>query len=366
MNNLKETIENLNLNKRIEELNDFILYDKKKLEIEELEKKISDEKVWNDIDKAKKINQKLTNLKKLVKAYDDLKRSFDNVNTYIELIEEEDSKDLLKEAELEVKNLEKSLKELEIFNFLGGKYDNNNCYLSINSGAGGTESCDWAQMIMRMYTRWLDSKEFSYNIINIQKGDKAGIKSCNLFINGDSAFGYLKGERGIHRLVRISPFDSNKRRHTSFCSVDIIPEIEEIDINIEDKDLKITTFRASGAGGQHVNTTDSAVRIIHIPTNIMVSCQMERSQHKNKDTAMKMLKSRIKYHYDKQKEKENDAYYNQKEENAWGSQMRSYVMHPYKMVKDLINNYETSSVEKVLDGDLDAFIFSFLKSKKNR
>ena len=254
---------------------------------------------------------------------------------------------------------------METISFLSCENDKNNAYLSINSGAGGTESCDWAMMLYRMYCRWIEKKGFSYQILNMHQAEEAGIKSCTLLIEGDYASGLLRSECGIHRLVRISPFDSNKRRHTSFASVEVVPEIDDaIDIKLEEKDLKFDYFRASGAGGQHVNTTDSAVRVTHTPTGEQVACQAERSQHRNKELALKLLKSRL---YEIELKKKREASANQiKKDNGWGSQIRSYVLHPYKMVKDLRTGVETSNISDVLDGNINIFIESFLRSDLNK
>ena len=261
----------------------------------------------------------------------------------------------------------KDLDNLENLTFLSHPNDENSVYLSINSGAGGTESCDWAMMLYRMYCRWAEKKGFSYKIINMHSGEEAGIRSCTLLIIGAYARGFLRGESGVHRLVRISPFDSNKRRHTSFAAIEAVAEInDDINIDLVEKDLKYDYFRASGAGGQHVNTTDSAVRVTHLPTAIQVSCQMERSQHKNKSTALKLLKSRL-YEVELQKQRESNNEFNKlKQENGWGSQIRSYILHPYKMVKDLRTNVETSNTSSVLDGDIDLFVEGFLRSDFNK
>ena len=258
-----------------------------------------------------------------------------------------------------LKDLEKSLNKLKIQSLLNGKTDDHNCYLEIHAGAGGTESQDWAEMLLRMYQKFSEKNEYNFSLIDYQKGEEAGIKNASLLISGYKPYGYLKKESGIHRLVRISPFDSNKRRHTSFSSVWVYPEIDEnIEVDINPKDIRIDTYRASGAGGQHINTTDSAVRITHLKYNVVVQSQNERSQHRNRDTAMKMLKSRIyEIEIDKQNQekKKNDI---NKKEIGWGNQIRSYVLHPYKMVKDLRTNYQTSNAESVLDGN----IFDLLES----
>ena len=273
------------------------------------------------------------------------------------LANEENNKQIIDETLNKFKNLKKVVKKLEIKCFLSNENDILDSYLEFHAGAGGTESQDWAEMLRRMYMKWASNKEYNIEIISEHRGDEAGIKSSIIKISGDYIYGFLKSESGIHRLVRISPFDSGARRHTSFASVWVYPVInEDIDIEISEKDLRIDTYRSSGAGGQHVNTTDSAVRITHIPSKIVVQCQNERSQHKNKETCMKMLKARL-YEFELQKrEKESENIENSKSDIGWGHQIRSYVLHPYRMVKDSRTNYESSNPDKVLDGDIDNFL----------
>ena len=259
--------------------------------------------------------------------------------------------------------MESRFEDVQLAEALLGKDDQLNAIVTISSGAGGTESQDWAQMLLRMYTRWFDRQGFSYETLDLQDGEEAGIKSASLLVKGDSAFGYLKSENGVHRLVRISPFDSNKRRHTSFASVHVAPEIDdEIEVNIEEKDLRVDTYRASGAGGQHINKTDSAIRITHIPTGVVVQCQQERSQHKNRDKAMKMLRSRL-YELEREKREEDaESRSGEKRDVSWGNQIRSYVFHPYKMVKDLRTGFETSDPDSIMNGELEDIVKSYLKS----
>ena len=254
---------------------------------------------------------------------------------------------------------------MEIMSFLSGKFDRSNLYFSVHAGAGGTESCDWANMLLRMYRRYFERRGWKDEVIDLQPGEEAGVKSATLHVTGEFAYGYMKGEKGVHRLVRISPFDSNARRHTSFVSVDVFPELDDdIEIEIDESQLRIDTYRSSGAGGQHVNTTDSAIRITHLPTGIVVCCQNERSQHKNRATAMKMLKAKL-YEFEEEKRRnEADAIRGEKAENGWGSQIRSYVLQPYQMVKDLRTEVETSDTAGVLDGDIDEFIEAYLKSAR--
>jgi len=290
----------------------------------------------------------------------------EDIEVLFEFLKE--GEDVLEEISEKLQQLEKLVSDAEIQMMLSGPHDRSNAIFSIHSGSGGTESQDWAQMLYRMYTRYMEKKGFDYQIIDYQPGDEAGIKSVTMLVKGDFAYGFLKAENGVHRLVRISPFDANKRRHTSFASVLVIPELDdEIDIEINEKDLRIDTYRSSGAGGQHVNTTDSAVRITHLPTGIVVCCQNERSQIKNREVAMKVLKSRLyELELEKQKKKQEELT-GEKKEITWGSQIRSYVLHPYRMIKDHRTGYETGNVEPVLDGDLDEFIKAYLvMSAKNR
>ncbi len=283
-----------------------------------------------------------------------------------ELAEEENDESTFSEVSSTLDSLEKEISDFEFQTRLGGADDSKNVILSINAGAGGTESQDWAQMLLRMYVRWIERREFEYEEFDIQAGQEAGIKSATILVTGDYAYGYLKSENGVHRLVRISPFDSNKRRHTSFASVTILPEIDDnVEIEIDEKDLKIDVYRASGAGGQHVNKTSSAVRITHIPTGITVQCQNERSQFKNKAFAMKVLKSRLYQLHKEEEEKKQAEYTKDQKKIEWGSQIRSYVFHPYNMVKDLRTEEETSNVKAVMDGDIDIFINSFLDLQKS-
>lgn len=322
--------------------------------------------LWEKPDEMQKINKERTFLAKAVEEFDSFASRLSDATVLVEMAEEAADEDSFAEAKSEVLALEKLAEELELKRVLSGELDANSTYLSINSGAGGTESCDWAQMLLRMYTRYADKHGYKVEIVEMTEGEGAGIKSCTLLIEGPYAYGYLKAESGVHRLVRISPFDSNARRHTSFASVFAWAEVDD-DINIEVKpdDLRVETFRASGAGGQHVNRTDSAVRMYHIPTGVVVSCQVERSQIQNREKALKMLKARL---YEMEVEKQNaekDAMNAQKKANEWGSQIRSYVMHPYQMVKDHRTDFETNQVDDVMDGELDGFIMEYLKEQIN-
>ncbi len=341
----------------------------KHLKLEELENEHSalvvetaKSEFWSkDKKEIERVNKKIKFIKNKIVEWENLRNQFDDLTTTIELLQEEEDDDLFSELCSGSKKLNKLFKDYKIKTLLSDEFDTMNAYINIHPGAGGTESCDWANMLLRMYTRWLEMKGFPYKTIELLPGDVAGIKNVTLYIQGDYAFGRLKGERGIHRLVRISPFDSNKRRHTSFASVEVYPEIDdEIELDISESDLRIDTFRSSGAGGQHVNVTDSAVRITHLPTGTAVSCQNERSQHQNKETAMKILRSKLYEQLRAEKEKEFEKIKGEKTEIGWGHQIRSYVFHPYNMVKDLRTAHETGNVQSVMDGNLDDFIEAYL------
>ena len=324
---------------------------------------VQKENFWSDQKKAQSIIKEKNILENRLNSFSILKKEYDELNELIKITNEDDEK-LISEINKNTNQLIKKVRKKEFESFLSGEADSNSCFLEIHSGAGGVEAQDWAEMIVRMYTRWSEKKKFNFEILEENSGDGAGIKSLTMKIDGDYAYGWLKKESGIHRLVRISPFDSNSRRHTSFASVWIYPIIDEkIEVNINEKDLRIDTYRASGAGGQHVNKTDSAVRITHLPTKIVVQCQNNRSQHKNKATALSMLKARI-YEMELQKKESEQQSKNQsKSEIGWGRQIRSYIMHPYKMVKDLRNNTEISNCNSVLDGNIDIFLEAALFKK---
>ncbi len=306
--------------------------------------------------------KELNYLKDKVKQYYDLKTDYEDIEVICQLIEEEEESDLLEELVENLNQFEKRLEDAQIEVLLSGRYDRNNAIVSLHAGAGGTEAQDWVGILYRMYTRWIESKGFSMEVLDYLSGDEAGIKSVTFSVAGDNAYGYLKSEKGVHRLIRISPFDTSGRRHTSFASVDVIPEVSEAEgIEIDPADLKIDTYRAGGAGGQHVNKTDSAVRITHLPTNIVVQCQNERSQHANKTAAMKILRARLFELQEKQREEELNKLRGEQQEIGWGSQIRSYIFHPYSLVKDHRTEVETGNVEKVIDGDIDPFISAFLQ-----
>ncbi len=319
---------------------------------------------WKNPGDAKGIVQQLRAARSSVEKWQELWEEIDDLGALVELAQGEDDPSTWKEIESDLERLEKEIGSLEVESLLGGENDGLDALLTIHPGAGGTESQDWAQMLMRMYLRWIDGRGFDVSVLDVQPGEEAGIKDATIEVKGDHAYGYLKAESGVHRLVRISPFDASHRRHTSFASVFVYPIAEEaVEVVVRDEDLRIDTFRSSGAGGQHVNKTDSAVRITHIPTGIVVQSQAERSQHRNRENAMKILKARLYLHY-KEKEREKlSRLEDSKKEIAWGSQIRSYVFQPYTMVKDHRTNAETSDVQRVMDGDLDMFINAFLRQR---
>ena len=312
---------------------------------------------WQDKDNSKKAIKEKKLFEDLLNIYKSSVEKLSDLDDLSELALEEKNESVQKEVFVNIKELRTLVKKNEVKCFLSNEVDSLDCYLEIHAGAGGTESQDWAEMLRRMYLKWADQKNFKSNLISEHKGDEAGVKSSTIKVEGDYVFGWLKKESGIHRLVRISPFDSGARRHTSFASIWVYPVVDEnINIEIIEKDLRIDTYRSSGAGGQHVNTTDSAVRITHLPSKIVVQCQNERSQHKNKETCMNMLKARL-YDYEiKKKEQENQNTENSKSEIGWGHQIRSYVLQPYRLVKDNRTNFESTSPDKILDGDLDEFL----------
>jgi len=333
-----------------------------KVKAEKLEKETYEDGFWNDIDKAQKTMQNLSSLKDRIKEYEDLLESIEDLELLIELTIEEEDYETYEEVKKKFKVLSKEAEDYKLSTLLRGEYDKNNAILSIHSGAGGLEAQDWTEMLFRMYKRWAENKGYGVEILDILPDTEGGIKSVTMLIKGYNSYGYLKSEKGVHRLVRISPFDASNRRHTSFASIDVFPEINDnIDIEINESDLKIDTYRSSGAGGQYVNTTDSAVRITHIPTGIVVQCQNERSQHSNRETAMKMLKAKlIQLKEEEQKEKIEDLQ-GKYTQIAWGSQIRSYIFHPYSLVKDHRTDTEVGDVYRVMDGDIDVFIHEYLK-----
>ena len=334
--------------------------------LKELEQEAAGPAFWSDQNKAKATLDKITAQKAILDPFARIESNVEDAAVLAELAEHEAEggprTQALADAAQDLNRADAAFKQLETQLLLDGELDRNNAYLSLHAGAGGTESCDWADMLFRMFRRYCSIKGFDVEVLDIQPGDEAGIKNATFAVKGAFAYGFMKGERGVHRLVRISPFDANKRRHTSFASLDVVAEIDDdIHIAIEERDLRVDTFRASGAGGQHVNKTDSAIRITHLPSGVVVSCQAERSQHNNRNKAMKMLKARL-YEMERDKQRrEMERFYGQKGEIAWGNQIRSYVLQPYTMVKDHRTEAETSNVQAVLDGDLDPFIEAYLK-----
>ncbi|WP_155803739.1 peptide chain release factor 2 [Peptoniphilus sp. BV3C26] len=348
----------------VESLGESLNLSELKEKVKELNKLQMEPDFWNDGQKAQKIIRESNHYNSKIEKYNKIMKLIESAEDYLTLMEIEEDYSAYDEFKNQLNEIEKEANEFKLETILNGEYDGNDAVLSIHAGAGGTEAQDWADMLLRMYTRYAERKGFSVEVLDILKEDEAGIKSATLLIKGDNAYGYFKSEKGVHRLVRISPFDANKRRHTSFSSVDVFPQLDEVnDIDIKAEDLKIDTYRSSGAGGQHVNTTDSAVRITHIPTGIVVQCQNERSQIQNRETAMNMLKAKlIALAEEEQKEKIDDLQGNYSQ-IAWGSQIRSYVFQPYTMVKDHRTSTEVGDINRVMDGDLDDFIYSYLQSK---
>ncbi len=321
---------------------------------------------WDNQEDAQQVVSEVKRLRAVLEPYDRISSRLEDFETMMDLAAEEGAeKEGLKEAQPIAEKIRKEIAQLEVQTFLSGKMDRNDAIFTVYAGAGGTESCDWANMLLRMYLYWFERRGFKSEVSEIQPGDETGIKSATVLVYGDFAFGYLKSERGVHRLVRISPFDANNRRHTSFAAVNVLAQIDDsVEIEIPDSDLRIDTFRASGAGGQHVNTTDSAVRITHLPTGIVVACQNERSQHKNRATAMKILRSRLYEREQAKLEAEREVAYKDQDEIGWGNQIRSYVLHPYQMVKDLRTGVQTSNVQSVLDGNLDDFVNAYVQGEQ--
>lgn len=338
--------------------------EQKKERISQLEKQMVLPDFWNDQQSAKKVINEVNHLKAKVTTFEEVTEKLDNIRVLYELVSEENDPDLFDELEEEVSTLRNSINNFELDMLLSEPYDVNNAILELHPGAGGTESQDWASILLRMYQRWAERKKYKVETLNYLAGDEAGVKSVTLHIKGHNAYGYLKAEKGVHRLVRISPFDSSGRRHTSFVSCDISPELsDDIDIEVRTEDIKIDTYRSSGAGGQHVNVTDSAVRITHLPTEIVVTCQSGRSQIQNREDAMKMLKAKLyQLEIERQKEELLEIKGEQKE-IGWGSQIRSYVLHPYSMIKDHRTNLEVGNVQGVMDGNIDPFIDAYLRSQ---
>ncbi len=364
---LEENLAKLNeLNSKIDFIRESMKLDKLVSDLKKLEEQSSQDGFWDDIQNSNKVFSRINSLKKKISSYTSLEEECKSLKEFNELLELEFDSALYNDLIEKTKNLEDKIEKAQIYVLLSGKYDANNAIITMHPGAGGTESQDWVEMLYRMYSKWASSNGYTIKELYYLAGDEAGIKSVSFLVEGEYAYGYLKGESGVHRLVRISPFDSGGRRHTSFASVEVLPEIDDdVSIDINPDDLRIDTFRASGAGGQHINKTDSAIRITHIPTNIVVSCQSERSQTMNKETAMKMLKSKLVDLKEKENEKKINALKGEQKDIAWGSQIRSYVFCPYTLVKDHRTNYEVGNVQGVMDGNINDFLKEYLKSLIN-
>ncbi|MBY6268784.1 peptide chain release factor 2 [Parageobacillus thermoglucosidasius] len=350
--------------KRLAEIRGSLDLEAKQARIRELEEQMAAPDFWDDQKAAQTVINEANALKDLVGEFQSFEERFENLEVTYELIKEEPDEDLQQELVTEAKRLTKDFSEFELQLLLNEPYDKNNAILELHPGAGGTESQDWASMLLRMYTRWAEKKGFKVETLDYLPGEEAGIKSVTLLIKGHNAYGYLKAEKGVHRLVRISPFDASGRRHTSFVSCEVIPEMDDdIEIEIRPEEIRIDTYRSSGAGGQHVNTTDSAVRITHIPTGIVVTCQSERSQIKNREKALNMLKAKLYQKKLEEQQAELAEIRGEQKEIGWGNQIRSYVFHPYSLVKDHRTNVEVGNVQAVMDGEIDIFIDAYLRSK---
>ncbi|WP_186424233.1 peptide chain release factor 2 [Lacrimispora celerecrescens] len=348
--------------KPLVEVRDSLDLDNKLKRIDELDKSMEEPGFWEDPEKSAKIVQLAKNLKDTVQSYKDLEQQYEDIGVMIEMGNEENDPSLVPEVEEMLYHFKEKLENMRINTLLSGEYDSDNAILKLNAGAGGTESCDWCGMLYRMFCRWAEKKGFSLEVLDYLDGEEAGIKSVTVQINGPNAFGYLKSEKGVHRLVRISPFNAAGKRQTSFVSCDVMPDIEEdLDVEINDEDLRIDTYRSSGAGGQHINKTSSAIRITHLPTGIVVQCQNERSQFQNKDKAMQMLKAKLYMLKQQENAEKLSGIRGDVTEIGWGNQIRSYVLQPYTMVKDHRTNAETGNVGSVLDGSLDQFMYAYLR-----
>lgn len=344
------------------ELKSALALDAKKEQISELSMYMEDPNFWNDPEKSSEITKKLKNLQDTVKEFDALEQQYEDIGTLIEMGDEENDASMVEEVAAELDDFKEKFEALRITTLLSDEFDHNDAILRLNAGAGGTEACDWAGMLYRMYTRWAEKKGYTLEVLDYQDGDEAGIKSVTVQISGENAYGYLRSEHGVHRLVRISPFNAVGKRMTSFVGCDIMPVIEQsLDIEVRDEDIKVDVYRSSGAGGQKVNKTSSAVRITHIPTGIVVACQVERSHYQNLEKAMEMLKSKLYMMKKQANAAELDEIRGEVMENGWGSQIRSYVFQPYTMVKDLRTQAETGNVQAVMDGALDQFMNAYLK-----
>lgn len=354
----------LDSEKPIENLKEALAIDSLKAEVEVLEKESAAPDFWDDMENSQKVMQKIGSLKAKVTGYESLKSDYEDALVMIELADEEGDLSLLDDCTASVKDIETRVEDMTLSTLLSGEFDGKNVLLTFHAGAGGTEAQDWAEMLFRMYNRWGERHGYKVSTLDYLDGDVAGIKSATILVEGENAYGYLKGEMGIHRLVRVSPFDSSGRRHTSFASVEVMPEIDDdVNVEIREEDIKMDVYRASGAGGQKVNKTSSAVRLTHIPTGIVVSCQIERSQHQNREVAMRMLKSKLVEIKERENLERIEDIKGDQKEIAWGSQIRSYVFMPYTLAKDHRTGFEMGNITAVMDGDIDGFINAYLKQK---
>ena len=346
----------------MEELKASLELDRKKARMEELEAKMEEPDFWSDPEKAQDITRELKGMKDTVEAFAGLESTMDDAYTMIEMGYEENDASLIPEIEEMIREFRETFEQMRIKTLLSGEYDSNNAIVTLHAGAGGTESCDWAGMLYRMYTKWAESHGYKTEVLDYLDGEEAGIKSITFEVKGENAYGYLKSEKGVHRLVRISPFNAAGKRQTSFASCDVMPDIEEdLSVEIADEDIRIDTYRSSGAGGQHINKTDSAIRITNIPTGVVVQCQNERSQHKNKEKAMQMLKAKLYLIKEQENREKLSDIRGEVSDNGWGNQIRSYVLQPYTMVKDHRTGEESGNVQSVLDGNLDQFMNAYLR-----
>ena len=353
-----------NLRPQIEELGEALGLDRVRNEVAELEQQAAQPGFWDDVERSREILQKTGQLKDKIEGYEKLRADFEDTLGLIEIADEEDDESVLPEVTASAESVRSRLDSMKLATLLTGEYDAKNAILTFHAGAGGTEAQDWAEMLYRMYTRWAERHNFKISVLDYLEGEEAGIKSASILLEGLNAYGYMRSEYGVHRLVRISPFDASGRRHTSFASLEVMPEIDDtIEVEIRPEDIKMEVYRSSGAGGQHINKTSSAVRLIHIPTGIVVNCQNERSQFQNRDMAMKMLKSKLLQIKEKEHLEKVEDIKGEQKEIAWGSQIRSYVFMPYTLVKDHRTGFETGNINAVMDGDIDGFINAYLKAE---
>ena len=366
MRDNSETLEELG--RRVAEARTYLRIDQAREEMTQLESRAASPDLWNDQDEARKITGRLANVRDDIERWEKVNSEVDDATPLDSLAREEKDESLTEEIDIAISSISKELDDIELLALFNGEHDENDAVCEVHSGAGGTDACDWAEMVLRMYLRWAERKGFGVEIQEATDGGEAGISSATFIVKGRFAFGFLRAERGVHRLVRISPFDAQARRHTAFCSLSVVPFFDQVsdEVVIDEKDLRIDTYRSSGAGGQHVNVTDSAVRITHLPTGTVVACQNERSQHQNKDRAMQMLAAKLADLQRREREAELNALAGEQREVAWGSQIRSYVLHPYQQVKDLRSNLELGNVDAVLDGELDPLMEAFLQWQRSQ